>query len=200
LEKFENVDRYWLRQRYNIRPEEKILLTVSRLGQEKNLSFLLKCFARVSIEQPECRLVLVGSGPEKQALQNFCQSLGINEKVIFTGLLPHHDVLKCYAGADLFIFSSLTETQGLVICEAKTSGLPVVAIKAYGVSEMVEDEKDGFLTECQPEIFIDKIDLLLKNDQLRNKMGYQAKINAKKYSSLNCALKMLEEYQLLINK
>jgi len=65
----------------------------------------------------------------------FASNWGIDRKVIFTGLLPRHQLVHCYASADLFVFPSVTETQGLVIAEAKAAGLPVVAITAFGAAE-----------------------------------------------------------------
>ncbi len=190
----------WLRQRYHIGLEKKILLFVGRLGQEKNISFLLETYQKIRQRHQDNCLVLVGEGPEEEKLKKQPRDLGIAEHIIFTGKLPWHEVVHCYCGADIFVFSSLTETQGLVIGEAKAAGTPVVAIKAFGVGEMVEDGVDGFLTRLDQDRFVEKVLLLLQNDQLRKKMGQSAKMNAQNISSQQCAQKMLSCYEALVQK
>lgn len=198
IEKFTIKEPGWLRKRYGIKAREKILLCVGRLGREKNIAFVLECFAAVSRDFPEARLVLVGKGPQERELKEMAKNLGLTEKVTFTGLLPQDEVIKCYHEADIFVFASVSETQGLVIPEAKSAGLPVVAVDANGVSEMVEEGVDGFLTPLSKEAFINKIRLLLQNENLRKKMAENARQNSKRLSSRNYALKLLEIYSSLI--
>ena len=188
----------WLREKYNIPGEQKILLFVGRLGKEKNVNFLIRCFKQIHNLLPETHLVMVGEGPEKQELKKTIIEMNIAEYVTFTGKMSNTDVVNCYFGADLFVFSSVTETQGLVIAEAKAGGLPVIAVNAFGPSEMIANGEDGFLTDlCETE-FVDKVLLLLRDDQLRITMGKNARINAEKISSRNCALKLIETYDSLI--
>jgi glycosyltransferase involved in cell wall biosynthesis len=193
----------WLRKSYNLAAKEKVLLFVGRLGQEKNLPFLLQVYKEVQEEFPATRLVLVGGGPEEKNLKYLAKQLGIASKLVFTGALPKEKVIECYYSADLFVFASVTETQGLVLPEAKAAGLPIIALSAYGVKEMVTDGEDGFL--ITPKLnreretiaeFAAKIKLVLGQDELRNKLCKQAKINAAQYSIRNCALSLEEGYKL----
>lgn len=200
LDEFSCADRTWLRNRYRIPDEDKILLFVGRLGQEKNIGFLLETYLKVHREFPRTRLILVGGGPEEKALKNRVGQEGLAGQVIFTGKIPKEEVAKYYAGADLFVFASVTETQGLVIAEAKAAGLPVVAVKAFGAREMVADGQDGFLTELNQDEFVEKILVLLNNERLREKFALQARLNAGKLSARNCALSLLESYQALLEK
>ena len=199
IENFMVGEKGWLRSRYNINPGEKILLCVGRLGKEKNMKFIIQCFAGVNKEFPDTILVMVGKGPQEQELKAMARELGIGEKVIFTGLIPKEDVIKCYRDSDLFVFASVSETQGLVVPEAKSAGLPVIAVKANGVSEMVQDGVDGFLTDGSKEAFVDKIALLLKNDDLRHRMSAKARENSKVLSSKNYAYKVLKTYSELVH-
>jgi len=198
-EKFMIGEKGWLRKRYGIAPEEKVLLCVGRLGKEKNMSFIIKCFAAVNKEFPKTKLVMVGKGPQERELEFLARDLGVREKVIFTGLLPKEEVIKCYRGSHLFVFASVSETQGLVVSEAKSAGLPVIAVKANGVSEMVNDGIDGFLTEASKETFLEKIRLLLQNDALRQQMARKARQNSKMLSSKNYAYKVLKVYSALVS-
>lgn len=194
IEEFAAPDRQWLRREYGIAEDTKILLHLGRLGKEKNVGFLLKVYGEIIKKHPKTKLVIVGDGPERQALIEEAGQMGLRD-VLFTGPLPRQRVVDSYAGADLFIFASTTETQGLVLGEAKAAGLPSVAVKALGASEMVKDGVDGFLTPLSLEKFIIKVDQLLANDDLRTVMAERALVEAEKISSTAMAKKLLGAYE-----
>lgn len=200
LREFAYTDENWLVTRHGADPAEKILLFVGRLGKEKNVFFLLEAFQRVQKHFPRTRLVLVGRGPEEKALRSRASEMGLGSKVTFTGMLNRDEIVHCYASADLFVFPSVTETQGLVIGEAKAVGLPVVAVRAFGPAEMVEHEKDGFLTDPTQESFSNAIFTLLRDGELRSRMGSKAMQNVRNVSSAHCAEKMLDLYRHLIDR
>lgn len=192
---YEEGDPHWLRKTFDIPQNNRILLFVGRIGQEKNIEFLIRAFDRVQKEEPETTLVLVGGGPQEQEMKELVQSLGIGEKVVFTGTLDKKLVINCYLGSDLFVFASVTETQGLVIGEAKAAGLPVVAIDAFGVKEMVEHERSGYLTPLDEREFVDRILTLLRDHQLYSRMSVAAKEEAQQISAEACALRLIKAYQ-----
>ncbi|HBC92361.1 MAG TPA: glycosyltransferase family 4 protein [Pelotomaculum sp.] len=198
IDKFQTADGAWLRQRFNIGPQKKILLFVGRLGREKNIGLLLESFSLVNSEINQTTLVLVGGGPEEEELRAEADNLGIGERVVFTGTLSPDEVANCYAGSDLFVFSSISETQGIVIAEAKAAGLPVVAVGAYGVSEMVEHGIDGYLTEPDPLQLAQHICHLLKYDSLREQMSNRARSNVAKLSSAGCTAQLVKCYTDLL--
>ncbi|HHX51491.1 MAG TPA: glycosyltransferase family 4 protein, partial [Clostridia bacterium] len=168
-------DPLWLKRTYGIPSQDKVLLFVGRLGQEKNLDFLVQAFAQVQHQIPDLTLVLVGSGPQESVLKQTAAQMNMSDKIVFTGNLNPSSVINCYLGADLFVFASVTETQGLVIGEAKAGGLPVVAVDAFGVKEMVEHGESGFLTPLVLDEFSSRITSLLTNDQLYQYMSEQAR-------------------------
>ena len=200
LEEFNNLDSNWLKDNYGVGSDEKALLFVGRLGKEKNVTFLLKSFEIIVNQFPSTRLILVGSGPQEKYLRKMCHQLGIADKVIFTGVLPRNKIVHCYASADLFVFPSVTETQGLVIGEAKATGLPVVAVRAFGPAEMVVHGEDGLLTDPSLPSFTNAILQLLKNERQREEMSRQALINVTEISSTQCAENMLAVYRELIDQ
>lgn len=200
VERFQNLDSSWLRNYLKLPQGEILLIHVGRLGKEKNIPFVLKAFANVHNQVPNTRLVLVGSGPLKAALQSQARTLGIDNAVTFAGSFTFEQMPTVYAGADLFIFASVTETQGLVIAEAKAAGLPVVAVKAYGVQEMVVNDQDGFLTPLDINVFTASIMRLVKDTSLRQHMGQQAKSNVQSLSSQVMSHKLITQYQSLINR
>jgi glycosyltransferase involved in cell wall biosynthesis len=197
---FQGSDPAWLRKRFNINPADQVLLFVGRLGQEKNIKFLMKSFFLIHQNISNSILVLVGGGPDEEELKNYANDLGIGQQVIFTGPLPHQQVVNCYAGANMFVFSSLTETQGIVITEAKAAGLPVVAVGANGVSEMLEHGVDGYLSEPEPVQFAEKVCRIINDRTLKDKMSYHARLNAKKLSSFNCCARLTNCYLELLEK
>lgn len=199
IDEFSGADPRWLQENYGVRPEERVLLFVGRLGKEKNVLFLLKSFRMVQEIIPNLKLVLVGKGPLEGELQRLCLEMGIQDKVIFTGVLPRPKVMHCYAGAHLFVFPSVTETQGLVIGEAKAAGLPVVAVRAYGPAETVQHGEDGLLTDLSLSAFTESILLLLRDPHIYRSMKQKALDNAPLLSSSYCANQMLEAYQNLID-
>ncbi|MGI9953360.1 glycosyltransferase family 4 protein [Moorellaceae bacterium AZ2] len=198
LEDYQEAAPGWLRRQTGLGEEDVILLHVGRLGKEKNLDFLLRSFALLRQEIPFAHLVLVGSGPWKNHLQQEARRLGIVEGVHFLGAFPFEAMPNIYRGADLFVFASLTETQGLVIAEAKAAGLPVVAVAAYGVKEMVEHGVDGFLLPPEEEVFAATLKEIIFNKDLRRQMGARARENAQKLSSSAMARRLMALYQELI--
>lgn len=195
LDEFNGVDRGWLRRQYGIGEQEKILLHVGRMSTEKNVELLLKSFARVYRHAPVARLVLVGGGPQSETLREMVAAMDLSRQVTFTGLLPREEVVKCYAGADLFVFASVTETQGIVLGEAKAAGLPVVAVRAFGAAEMVVDGSDGYLTEPTEEALAGRILQVIQDDGLRLHLSASARENVKQISSRACASRMADAYE-----
>lgn len=125
------------RESVGARPGERVLLYVGRLAPEKRLDLLAELLPTL----PETRLVLVGDGPARPALE---QRLG-RERAHFAGYLRGDDLATAYASADLFVFPSDTETFGQVVQEAMASGLPVVAARAGGAIDLVGDGETGAL-------------------------------------------------------
>jgi glycosyltransferase involved in cell wall biosynthesis len=92
----------------------------------------------------------------------------------------------------------MTETQGLVIGEAKAAGLPAVAIDAFGVSEMIEDGQDGFLTPPDEDVFVSRLLQLLTNEDLYGRFSRKALMNAESISSGAMAAQLINVYQELL--
>ncbi len=200
LEEFKSCSDTWFKDNYGVKPDEKVLLFVGRLGQEKNVIFLMKAFQAVNDKFPKTRLAMVGKGPQEQKLRKMAKDMGLEEKVIFTGVLPRQTIVHCYASADLFVFPSVTETQGLVIGEAKATGLPVVAIRAFGPAEMVYHNDDGILTDPSLPAFTEAIITLLSDRELYESMSKKALENVTEISSRRCAEDMLQIFQDLIDE
>ncbi|MCK8823808.1 glycosyltransferase [Fuchsiella alkaliacetigena] len=177
---------------------ENILLFVGRLGSEKNIDFLISSLEQTLSSRPRTKLLIVGDGPERESLVELTVELGIEDKVIFMGNLEHEQLIKLYKLADLFVFSSLVETQGIVILEAFAGQTPVVALEGTGVRDIITSGEDGFLlTPGDSSVFREQVERLLVNDELRARMGQNALQKAKEYNISNLAEKVLASYRRL---
>lgn len=170
-------------EKYKIPQNKFLLMATGRLAKEKNFSFLLSALAPLLQENAGAHLVVIGGGPEEEPLKHLRRELLMDERVTFTGQLPKKEVLKILHHGSLFVFASKTETQGIVILEAMAAGLPVVALKATGVDEVVENGKQGYLCEESPELFREKVSSLLNSDEKRKGMSAAAQEKAKLYSA-----------------
>ncbi|CFX58459.1 Glycosyl transferase, family 1 [Syntrophomonas zehnderi OL-4] len=201
LYKFEGANSSWLRENYDIPEQNKILLFVGRLTKEKNLPFLIKAFQKIKMQIPDTTLVLTAQGPMEAELKSLCKNLGLTgSDVIFTGALPFETLVDVYHSADLFVFASLTETQGLVVTEAMAAGLPVVAVRASGVQDMVDDGLDGILTNEDMDEFVAAVCKVLVDKDLYDELKGNAYRKAEMMSSRSMALKMEKLYTKLLEQ
>jgi 1,2-diacylglycerol 3-alpha-glucosyltransferase len=198
MAEFASYDPLWLRRTFGIPNDHFVLLFVGRLGKEKNLYFLLQAFQRTLSVEPRVTLVLVGKGPEEESLRRVLEERGISRNVVFTGLQRNQNMVNCYAGADIFSFPSVTETQGLVLLEAKALGVPVVAVSAFGAREMVRHGEDGFLSPHDEAAFSRYLLTLLQNPMLRESMGRKAKENSWRFTAGYTTELLIKEYEKLV--
>ena len=194
VELFRNGDKSYIRRTYDVPDHVPILITCGRLAKEKNPECLLQAFSLIQ-KQLDCMMFFVGDGPLKQELVALAEQLGISHRIVFTGKISPEMMPHFYASADLFLFASLTDTQGLVIAEAKAAGLPCVAVGALGVRDMVEHGVDGFLCENDAKCLAEKALLLLQNRDLMDTMRSNALSNAEKFSIKKTCVDLLNCYQ-----
>jgi glycosyltransferase involved in cell wall biosynthesis len=127
-----------------------VVASLGRLAPEKSPQLLLEAMAIAAPRRPDLRLFVIGGGPSSEALSARAGRPDLAGRVHMTGPLPRPAALARLRGADLFAFTSRTETQGLVLAEALTAGLPAVAVEGPGVSESVRDGVDGTVVAFQP--------------------------------------------------
>jgi glycosyltransferase involved in cell wall biosynthesis len=190
------------RKKLGISPTTKILLYVGRMGKEKNVGFLLRAFKEIK-KRVKFPLIffLVGTGPYLDKFRQMGDNLKISQFLNFVGPVPHQEIPNFYQMADLFVFSSLTDTQGIVILEATASGLPVVALKDDAFKEFVISGKNGFLIKKNsPRFFGEKIREILENPQLYKKFSATSLKIAKQFSEKSQAEKLIKIYKEVIKK
>ena len=179
-------------------PDDKVIISVGRLAEEKNWVTLLRAFALAQKVQPNIRLVLLGDGPQADALRQLVGELGIADRVMFTGKVPFDEVPNYLKAADIFTFASITETQGIVTLEAMAAGLPSVAVDASGTRDILEDGKQGFLVQNDANDLANGILKLLDNQSLLGKFKSAALKTSRAYDNMSLARKMLKVYEKAI--
>ena len=180
LERFRPGERGAARRALGLSLDEPLLLYVGRLDREKSVERVLVAFDHVAGTLPRARLALVGQGKEAAHLRALAARLPSASRVRFLGARPHDALPVCYQAADLFLFASETETQGLVLAEAHACGLPAVAVRASGVDEVVRDGETGLLTKAAAREFADAAIGLLLDGERRMAMGRAARAVAER--------------------
>lgn len=199
LGKYDRNDRGELRARFGW-THDFVIITTGRLAPEKNWPDLLRAAAEVIKHNPGVRLVFLGDGPERDTLTQQAQTLGVGEKVEFVGMVPYEEVANYLVAADLFAFTSVTETQGLVTLEALAAGLPVVAYDAIGTRDVVMDGENGILTPANSEALTAAIASLVNNHGQMEKLKQGALRTAKEMDIRTLAKKLVSVYETSIAK
>jgi len=188
------------RVRFGLPPEEKLLLYAGRLGQEKNIDFLLRAFKKVLQKDPKVNFAIAGDGPFRKNLEWLAKLLHIRKKIVFCGYLGREDLAGVYKAADLFVFASVTETQGLVVAEAMDIGTPVVAVNAMGVADVISGDRGGLASSLDTNEFAEKILRLLEDKELYQQKAKDAVKVGEDMRSEHMVQKLLAGYTKILNK
>ena len=162
-----------LRSQWGADAQTPVVICVGRLAPEKNLAVLVAAYEAMCRQQPATRLVLVGDGPERSALQQRCPN------AIFAGIRTGEDLATHYASADMFLFPSTTETFGNVVPEAMASGLAVLGYDYAAAGQLLRDGNNGVLARFDDAQAFCQAALQLASDPIAARvMGLQARVTA----------------------
>jgi len=188
-----------LRRRLALPLDRRILLYVGRLAREKNLERLLEAVRAAAEETPEMLLLLVGEGDEERSLRRLAGRLGLAERVRFVGPVGHGELGAWYRAADLFVFPSVSETQGLVVLEAMAHGLPVLAVRSVGTADFIDDAVTGALARDVGGDFVRRLVELLRDPDRRASLGARARARAMEFGAEGSARQLLAVYERLLD-
>ncbi|MBL8264902.1 glycosyltransferase [Steroidobacter sp.] len=198
MERFSNGDGARFRERLGIAPDQPTLVHVGRIAHEKNIDFLLRMFVRVVKRKPETMLVVAGEGPALEHCKSYVESLKLSANVRFVGYLSRdRELPDCYSAGDLFVFSSKTETQGLVLLEAMACGTPVVSTAYMGTADIVKPERGARVAPDDEEGFSKLVVDLLNDPARRRAMSAEARGYAATWSAGAMAGRMADLYSSL---
>jgi glycosyltransferase involved in cell wall biosynthesis len=198
LARFRPTARAAARQALGLPATDPLVLYVGRLDREKSVDRVLLAFDRLAGTLGRAQLWLVGQGKESEALRRMAGHLAAGDRVHFAGVRAHDGLAAWYQAADLFLFASETETQGLVLAEAAACALPAVAVTAPGCDEVVRDGETGILTKADPAALAEAAIGLLLDAERRAAMGARARHMAEQ--SFDVALQLtrtLDVYERL---
>lgn len=197
-EEFFGADREVVRKKYHIADDEIVLFLVSRLTEEKNIEFVFRSVKNILADSPlgKVKFLVAGDGYLLPKLKKYCEEEKISASVIFAGLVPHRELKNYYASADIFVYGSKSETQGIIPLEAMYMGLPIVAVDSTGISSLALNKANGFLVREEEKEFSDAVLKLINDASLRKRFGEASgKIARENFTSEVSADKLLRVYE-----
>ncbi|MGM0379663.1 MAG: glycosyltransferase [Bacillota bacterium] len=184
-----------------IKKDEKLLCTVSRLSDEKNLFFLLKSIKYIKENtNNKFKHIIIGDGGQKEKIEKYIKENNLKNNIKLLGKVSPEEIPKYYLASDIFVFSSLSETQGMVILEAMAGKTPAVAIRASGIDDVIENKYNGFKTKANIKSWSKKVILLMDDKSLLNQMKKNSYAYASKYSIDKIGKKVQSAYYKSINE
>jgi glycosyltransferase involved in cell wall biosynthesis len=187
------------RASHGLDPSRPALVHVGRLAHEKNIDFLLRMLDELRRSVPEVLMIIAGEGPAATHLRRLTRRLQLDAHVYFTGYLDRTTELPdCYAAGDAFVFSSRTETQGMVLLEAMAQGTPVVALSVLGTTSILEAGKGSVTAADDTIAFARAVEGLLRDADLRQCLSREAREQARHWSARHFALQMEQFYRGVI--
>lgn len=182
------------KQKNNISSKDKVLLYVGRLSREKNLDLLIDAFSIVKKQSDNVKLLLVGDFDYRDELELHAQHVGVQEDVIFAGRIQRDKLGVAYGSADMFLFPSVTDTQGLVVHEAAGAHLPLILCDS-DVSEVFIENETGLLAPNNADGYAEKIIQLLADTKLSRKLGNNAHDRAAEFTEIGQMEKLEKLYK-----
>lgn len=202
LESFEKGSGAKIRKKFKIPQNSFVVGHLGRLSDEKNLCFLAEAVSIFLAQNPKAYFLIVGDGESKKDIEKLFKDSEVIERVKFAGILKGQELVDAYHAMDIFAFASLSETQGMVVTEAMSVGLPVVAVDAPGIREVVTDKKNGRLVK-KPNLalFVEALGWVhaLSSEQFK-KLKVGARKKSEFFSSEKCAQRGLEVYKQAIEQ
>jgi 1,2-diacylglycerol 3-alpha-glucosyltransferase len=187
------------RQNFGIPTDKKLLLNVSRVAFEKNISAIIEAYALLRQSRDDIHLVIAGEGPAKNQYIALAAELKLGESISFVGYLDRStQLVDCYHAADVFVFASKTETQGLVLLEAMASGTPVVSVAEMGTKNVLTAGLGVRITDGSPNDFSTKISEVLDDSALYTNLVNTGIAYAREWDSLSLAKKMHAYYSQVL--
>jgi glycosyltransferase involved in cell wall biosynthesis len=201
LSKFNpNLDHAQFDREFGLNEENKKVLYVGRLMEEKGLDVLLRAYSIVEAKMPDTNLIIVGKGHLQASLEDQASKLGL-ENVIFTGFISDSLLKQAYASSDLFVLPSYAEIQPLVLLEALAMGLPAIGTNVGGVPEMIIEGQNGYVLEPgDHEGLAERTIRILNDDKLREEFSLNSLRMARSHDIDKSADKLERLYSKLVSQ
>jgi 1,2-diacylglycerol 3-alpha-glucosyltransferase len=186
-----------LRSELGLKSDEKAIVYVGRIAEEKNISEIIELFSEIAKKVSNIKLLIVGNGPYLENLKLQVKDQKIDDKIIFTGMVKPEEVYKYYKTGDVFVTASTSETQGLTYIEALSCGCPIVCKYDKCVDGVIIQGVNGFSYK-EPAEFSQYIMDILSDEELRKRLSKEAENGAQKYSSEVFACNVFNVYKKVL--
>lgn len=193
-------ERAMIRRKHSIPEGIPVLIFVGRMMWYKNIQIILEACKILKERGRDFRLLMLGMGPDEVAIKKYTAKLSLNDKVIYTGqLLDRSELQIYYSTADLLVFPSMFDTNGLVVREAAASSTPSLLVEGSCAAEGITDCETGFLCLETAHSVATSIDKIIDNKDLLNRVGKNAQDDI--YISWDDSIKnAYDRYQVVIEK
>ena len=183
-----------LYEKYGITENEKLIIYVGRLAEEKALDLVIRGFSKAIEMQIPVRLLIVGGGPDLEPLTKMVKQMGMDHSIFLAGPQPSETIADYYRSADAFISASLSETQGMTFIEALASGLPLFARRDEVLQDLLVDEETGWYFSNEDDL-CERLDAFTKmSDQKMTTMKEKCLSIVQPYSSKTFGKRVEEVY------
>lgn len=187
------------RQTYGIDPTDEIVSYVGRLGAEKNLALLIPVIEKVIKDRPKARLLFVGDFEYREELERLAHASKASDRITFTGALPRETLGQVYGNTQVFVFPSVTDTQGLVLHEAAHAGCPLVLVDKE-VSEVMRNDENGFHARNNAADVARKVVEILEKPSLQDRFSEKSKKLAGRHTERVQVNKLVILYESIIDE
>jgi len=183
-----------------VNPDQFQIVCISRVTPRKGIRFLVQAFKVLAGRYTQIRMIIAGEGNELESLRQLVQGLGIEDKVVFLGAVPHDKVLEHYQKANVFVLPSLNEGMSNTMLEALACGLPIVATDTGGTKELVRDGKNGLIVKMKDSHdLVEKIEKIMLDRELEKRMGVASRLMAEELSWGKVAGQYVDLYEKTVN-
>ncbi len=200
LDFFKKGDGAGFRRKHNIDEDAAVIAHVGRLAMEKNLPFLAGAAARYIKENDKACFLVAGEGEAEEVIRKIFREHNIESRLIMPGNFSGGELADCYGAADIFVFASHSETQGLVLAEAMAASTPVIALSASGVNDVMKDGVNGIklAADTSEEEFAAALADALNDRPRLESWGHKALDTAREFSRQKSAAKLADLYEKVI--
>jgi glycosyltransferase involved in cell wall biosynthesis len=202
LKFFARGGRNRFRRAHGIPENARVIGHLGRLAPEKNLTYLTEAVAEFICRRRHTLFFLVGAGPAEGEISRVFEKMNLGRNLIMPGSQSGQDLSDAYSAMDLFVFSSRSETQGMVLLEAMAAGKPVIALDASGVREIVNDGQNGRLlpANASPRKFADAIQKFFQDPVMADHWRRRAVATAQNFSRETCARRLENLYHSVLDE
>lgn len=183
-----------MRKTFDFKKNEKILLFVGRIGNEKRVLELFSIVVPILKENTQIKMIFVGAGPLVDHIADSAKRLGIEKQVVFTGFVNWDLVYRLYSISDLFVTASLSEVQPMTLIEASMCGMPIIVRRDDSYLDLVHDGKNGYIVDSDEEMAAKIRSLIYDDEKLKEFSEYSLK-NSSKFTAENHVIRMEKFYQ-----